>query len=100
MEKQLFEDCKHGNLMSIKNILETNNIDICVQDNKIFRTVCDKGYYDIVKYLIEYGEIHNCSIDKFITSNTILSRICVLGHIKILKYLIGYAETKNIYISN
>jgi hypothetical protein len=79
-----------GHLQIVKDAIE-NGIRDPIELNKSLREASEKGYLDIVKYLIEYGADPNVG---FVHSN-ILIPAAAHGQMAVVKYLL---ETKNLNI--
>ena len=103
METKFIEFCKNGDLDSIKQLINSHEINIHAKDEEGFRWACENGHKHIVEYLINlYKRDNKYAIVNIHANDEYGFRwACMNGHKHIVKYLLsggcylhGYNDSK------
>lgn len=99
-KKILFFSCERNRIKFVKWIYDLNiNIDIHRQKEKIFRTCCRLGHFNLVKYLYSKNAGKNSVINIHADCEYAFRLSCQNGHFKIAKWLYEISRTNGILIN-
>ena len=83
---ELFEACEKGDLLKVKKIFETEDVEVRNNGRTLLTTSVAKGHLDILKFLIEYV---NILIESEVYLGwTALLVSCRYDRLEVIKYLI------------
>lgn len=102
MEEEYILSCSNGDIKQLKNILNNINaykfdihFDIHIDNEKALKIACENNRLNIIKYLIEFGELNNNKFDIHSNDDELIKIACKYNYCDIIKYLVEYSNKYN-----